>query len=126
MSPSLLDSVSGLPVYYSLMFPTLLEGTPYKKNSSTVMLDLHGINLLLNILLDNLVYNKFFTTTGIQNIKFDCFHVEHDQQEKIISSKLIAEHDPVFLADKSRFPDRGFCASSSFWRGSIRMMNKNL
>ncbi|MCE3238745.1 MAG: hypothetical protein K0R24_1726 [Gammaproteobacteria bacterium] len=123
MHPQLLDAASELPVYYSLMFPTLLEGSPYKKNSSTIMLDLHNIHLLLNILLNSLSDNKFFMATGLQNILFKCFHVEDDRQGKINSSRLIPEQDPGFLQEKIQFPDRVFCASSSFWRGSIQIVN---
>jgi hypothetical protein len=123
MCPHLLNSDSPLPVYYSLMFPTLLEGSPYKKNSSTVMVDLQNVHLLLNILMNNSSHNKFFAVTGLQHTIFKCFHVECDYQEKISSSKLIPEQDPDFLLDKVNFPDRVFCASSSFWRGSIQIIN---
>lgn len=44
MYPQLFNPALGIPVYYSLMFPTLLEGSPYKESSSTVMLDLHSNN----------------------------------------------------------------------------------
>lgn len=47
-----------LPVYYSLHFPTLLEGSPHNKNSSTLMLDLRDIKLLLEILLESCLTKK--------------------------------------------------------------------
>jgi hypothetical protein len=124
MHPQLLDHSSGLPVYYSLMFPTLLEGSIYKKNSSTIMLDLQEVHLLLSILFDSSSHNKFFMEVGLQNILFKCFHVETDHQGKIHSSRVIPEQDPDFLRQTTCFSGRIFCASSSFWRGSIQIVSK--
>ena len=62
-------------------------------------------------------------TTGLQNVGFKCFHVEDDHQGKINSSRLIPEQHPDFLREKIQFPDKVFCASSSFWRGSIQIVN---
>ncbi len=122
MHPQLLNTASStLPVYYSLLFPTLLEGSPYKKNSSTIMLDLHGIHSLLTILLDKLSQNTFFVGSGLQGVYFNYFHVEPDQQGKIRSSQLIPEKDTDFLREQIDFPDRVFCASSAFWRGCIKI-----
>lgn len=111
-----------LPVYYSLYYPTLLEGSPKNKSSSTIMLDLRDIKLLLEILLESVGSNKKFGFEGVRNTKLEYFHVEADKFEEIFPSKLIPDKDPLLLQETVNFPERTFCATSSFWRGCIRVM----
>lgn len=103
-------------IYYSLSFPTLLEGSPESKNtSSTIMLDLRDIKLLMNTLLrDSSIEHSF-----LKKVTFDYFHVEDDIYNEIQSSKLIPKEDNRF-ADTT-FPDLDFCSTSPFWRGCIRI-----
>lgn len=112
-----LDIENDLPIYYSLAFPTLLEGSSRNQYSSTMMLDLRDIKLLLNILLDSLPKSEF-KETQILNAHFQFFHVEKDILGDIDSSRSIIEKDPVL---KKNVEDLGgkFCATSPFWRASM-------
>lgn len=126
MYPQLLKPALGLPVYYSLMFPTLLEGSPCKKSSSTVMLDLRTLDLLLNILLESAFDHSSFVKTNMLQTNFTCFHVENDRHGIIQPSDLIAKEDSIFLQKQKKDSDRIFCSSSPFWRGSVRIKYNQL
>lgn len=108
------------PFYYSLSFPTLLEGSPNSKSqSSTVMLDQKHFKLLMETSLQNWKISK----TMLKNKNFEYFHVENDADKEILSSKLITEMDKRFIVN----PIEGleFCGSSPFWRGCIMISNVN-
>lgn len=121
MHADLFNPLGDLPVYYSLYFPTLLEGSPYNKGSSTLMVNLRDIKLLLEILLESFLINRKFGCNDFKNIKLEYFHVEPDKYEEIRPSKIITESDPVFLQGIKQYNDRIFCATSPFWRGCIRV-----
>jgi hypothetical protein len=104
------------PVYYSLSFPTLLEGTPESKHSSsTIMLDMRDIKLLLDTLLRDPTIEQSF----LKGMSFSYFHVEDDIYHEIKSSKLIPEEDNRF--NDQLFKNLSFCSTSPFWRGCIRI-----
>ena len=116
MHTVLTDQKSDNSVYYSLSFPTLLEGTPESKNSSsTIMLDLRDIKLLMNTLLRDSTIEYSF----LKNVSFDYFHVEDDIYNDIQSSKLISKLDARF--NDPSLPNLNFCATSPFWRGCIKI-----
>jgi len=121
MHISLLNAETSRPVYYSLVFPTLLEGAPENKNSSTIMLALKDIKLLLQILKETSIANKKFSNEMLKYVHFDCFHVEPDKENEINPSKKIIESDKSFLNDSDHFPNRAFCSTSHFWRGCIKI-----
>lgn len=115
MHTEMLKKNSFDPVYYSMAFPTLLEGTPESKcQSSTIMLDLKNIKRLIDI---NSKASEPLKN-GLDAKKFDYFHVEKDQEYEILLSSNIINTDERFLMH-----DREFCATSAFWRGCIRVHN---
>lgn len=109
------------PIYYSLSFPTVLEGIPYNKSSTTLMLDLREIHLMLDTLQMILQKEQKFKIDRLKKTTFDYFHVENDIFNEIKSSAIIGAEDERFSLDKQMFPEYEFCASSSFWRGCIRL-----
>ena len=96
------------PVYYSLTFPTLTEGSPLKKGTSTVIADLRQLKLLIE-------------TVKIPNANFEYFHTREDKYEKIMPSFEILESDPHFLQDETFAKNRTFCDCSAFFNGCIRI-----
>jgi len=110
-----------IAVYYSLYYPTLLEGTPRKQIASTIMLDLRNIKLLLDTLKINHKTDNLSNTTIPYSTQFDFFHIEKDKYQDIKPSNLIAEEDPTFSQEQKKFPDRVFCNTSPFWRGCIKI-----
>ncbi len=105
-------------VYYSLSMPTVLEGSPLKKTTSTIISDLREIKLLIGTLKKHYAFkpNKI-----IQNTVIDYFHYEKDICGQIKSSDNIPTEDDSFLKDQSIFPSRSFCATSPFFSGCIRI-----
>lgn len=113
-------------VYYSLTLPTILEGSPLKKTTGTVVNDLREIKLLIETLKKNSpkVNLNLETDLLIHNIEADYFHYEHDICNQIKSSTDIPIEDPSFLNDKKTFPSRSFCSTSPFFSGCIRLKGK--
>lgn len=120
MHPDLLKKDNSA-VYYSLAHPTLLEGSPNRQNKSTIMIDIKEIKMLFDILLSAQRKKADFETSSLENIKLDYFHVENDPSNEIMLSGCIPEYEPGILSDQTRFPNRTFCTTSPFWRGSIRI-----
>jgi hypothetical protein len=112
------------PIYYSLNLPTLLEGSPVKKSSNTIILDLRDIKQLLDTLKNFAKTHQFLINTMLHNIDVDYFHIEKDMYDEIRSSQCIPDEDTAFLDNKKCFSNRQFCASSLFWRGCLRIKKK--
>jgi hypothetical protein len=114
------------PIYYSLSFPTLLEGSPLKKSSSTTRYDLRKMKILIETL------QAYLSREGIEDkivnkTEFDYFHTEKiDKHEEIRHCSAIFTEDSSFekgeLSPLS--PNRKFCSNSLFLRGCIRMTPK--
>jgi hypothetical protein len=112
-------SNNSIPIYYSLYYPTLLEGSPNNKSASTIMLDLRDIKLLLDTYSCS-IFNRG-TNLLLKNNDFEYFHVEPDIYQEIKSSKIIFTQDEGFLQGKDKYSSHIFCGTSSFWRGCIRI-----
>jgi len=110
-------------VYYSLAIPTILEGSPLKKTTSTIVNDLREIKLIVETLKkDSHKINQNFASEDIiQNIDIDYFHYENDECNQIRSSTNLPNEDPSFTEDKKIFPTRTFCHTSPFFSGCIRL-----
>ncbi|MDX2164902.1 MAG: hypothetical protein SFW07_05755 [Gammaproteobacteria bacterium] len=103
-------------LYYSLAYPTLLEGSPDSKtSSSTIMLDTRNLKLLI----DTLLGDKEINESLLSNRNFDYFHVEEDMYSEIRTSEVIPKEDKNF--NMGRFNGLAFCSTSPFWRGCIRI-----
>lgn len=112
---------NNIPVYYSLSFTTLLEGTPIDKSTSTIMLDSRKIKLLLDTLKKYAKNNTKFDSNIIHRVEIDFFHSNDDKRGEIRSSSEIFLEDSTFSEDKEKFPNRRLCDQSLFWRGCIRI-----
>jgi hypothetical protein len=109
------------PVYYSLSFTTLLEGSPIDKSTSTIMLDSRKIKLLLDTLKKYAKNNAVFDSNIIHKVEIDFFHSNDDKRGEIRSSSEIFLDDNSFNEDQERFQDRHLCDKSPFWRGCLRI-----
>jgi hypothetical protein len=108
--------------YYSLANPTVLEGSPVKKNTSTIVNDLREIKMLIETLKNRTdSHNAHNITQIIQNTNIDYFHYKNDTYNQIRASDNIALDDSTFLQDQAKFGDRKFCPTSPFFSGCIRI-----
>ena len=109
-------------VYYSLSMPTILEGSPIKKTTSTVINDMREIKLLIETLRNRFEPNTNFKKNRIiQDTQIDYFHYENDACNQIRSSASISIEDDSFVKDKAIFPSLNFCPTSPFFSGCIRI-----
>jgi hypothetical protein len=122
------DIINPRYVYYSLNIPTLLDGSPLKKTTSTIVNDLREINLILETLKNNSKLQKSLDGNLaveldeiIKNTEIGCFHYKDDIQRQINSSEDIPIKDNTFIRDKNRFPSRTFCPTSTFFSGCVRI-----
>ena len=116
------NHIDSKPLYYSLSFPTLLEGSPIDKSTSTIILDLRNIKLLIDTLTHYGNGNSLLKSSMTPRICFSYFHPEHDKRGEIRSSSEIFLDDESFNLGQQLFPDRKLCDTSLFWRGCIRII----
>lgn len=118
-------------VYYSLNIPTVLDGSPLKKATSTIVNDLREIILILDTLKNsNDLQKQIKDLEGdsaielnriINAMNISCFHYKDDLQRQTYASEKIPIDDKSFLKDKKNFPSRIFCPTSPFFSGCIRI-----
>jgi hypothetical protein len=119
MHISSIEKESTLPIYYSLSYPTLLEGSPQNKTpGSTIMLDLREIKQLIDTIRPVFQDHDKVDGNVFDNVKFNYFHVEKDKYGEILQSDSVLNLNDKLLGGK-KFKDREFCETSQFWRGCI-------
>jgi hypothetical protein len=114
-----LDNIfQSLPVYYSLGFPTLLEGSDLNKTSTTRIVDLIEIKTILDTMRKHVAADP---DSIIKQMDLAYFHTETQGHPDILQSSTITNDDPALLYDQKHYFKRIFCHSSPFWRGCIRI-----
>jgi len=116
-----LSDIKNFTVYYSLSYPTLLDGSPINPSTSTIILDLKEIKFLLDTL-QRRGQNNDFIQYIINNIEIEYFHTEQDKEKEIKLSNQIPSEDNSFILKNAN--NLGFCYSSKFWKGCIRIRFK--
>jgi hypothetical protein len=125
MHPTPLADVDQLfPVYYSLSYPTLLEGEPEHGTINRIMPDLREIKMAMDTFFERVTPQQQIKLGAVKDIAFECFHTEDDVYNEIYKSTDILQLDSRFVGLEKEFKNRTFCASSIFWRGCIRISKK--
>lgn len=114
------------PVYYSLGYPSLLEGNPEVSNIYNTISDLKEIKLLLENMYD--YYHGAFDQTNkfehlINKASFKYFHKAPDKQREIQESKRIAELDKRFCEPQTS-SQKPLCDAAPFLNGCIAVEDK--
>ncbi len=109
-----LDTIFKNPVYYSLSYPTLLEGAPGTSNNKTIMMDLLDIMTKIKTIQERVKEESF-----IKNIHFSYFHSEKNARAYVESSRNLSTYDNRFSKYNKVFSDRIFPDMSPFWWGCI-------
>jgi len=116
-----IESETHLPMYYSLSYPTLLEGLPFNHSSnSTLMIDLRAIKHILDTIKP--LFKKIENSVWSE-AEFEFFHVESDKYNEILKSEQLCSIDKQILIDSIDGTNKEFCTTSQFWRGCIRIFN---
>lgn len=113
-----LNAIEKKPIYYSLNFSTLLDGSTYNKNSNTIMVDLKEIKLLLDTLHDFSKTHHEFKNNITEKVNIDYFHAQEERE--VVDVKKILNTDPDF----TNRDDLVFCETSPFWKGCVRIIKK--
>jgi hypothetical protein len=112
------------PVYYSLGYPTLLEGQPELTNIYNTISDLKEIRQLLRNMqqfCQKKLPGNNSLMRAIQQMQFDYFHKVPDKHGEIKQADSITSIDKNFLETDPIFNNKGFCASSPFLNGCIQI-----
>lgn len=123
MEPAILQR-SPTPIYYSLGYPSLLEGHPETSNVYNTISDLKEIKTLIENMFRYCQTSsgnvKVFTNI-VPKINLDYFHKARDTHGEI---KTIAEFiatDHAFMESDNAFKNKEFCTTAPFLNGCIRI-----
>lgn len=120
-----LERETHLPMYYSLAYPTLLEGSPHKVTTSTLMQDLREIKLLIDTIKPVISDATKVEHDLLSKTQFDYFHGEEDKYGEILSLEKLISEDKTFVPISNKSSNQNFCSTSPFWNGCIRIKRKN-
>ncbi|HVV67626.1 MAG TPA: hypothetical protein VHE99_01110 [Gammaproteobacteria bacterium] len=110
------------PVYFSLSYPTILEGSPFLRNPPSIMDDARELMRLIKIFTQAVMkYHSFSQDDSIVSTQYDFFHTDVDSYSEINSSSLIITQDSRFLAFSDKFSQRVPCDNAPFFRGCVRI-----
>lgn len=125
MEPAFISSGNS-HVYYSLGYPTLLEGHPEVSNIYNTISDLKEIKLLI----ENM-HRYCQQSTGdaqkflpiLEKVKLAYFHKAHDNQNEILAATQLPAVDTNFCETTQTFSPKEFCSTSPFLNGCIQIKN---
>jgi hypothetical protein len=112
------------PIYYSLSYPTLLEGTPSIRHAPSMISEIRQIKMLTYEFKKIFSQHGSLTYKSIENIAFEYFHNEKDMFDEITNSIKIIDTDLYLQRNIARFPNRVFPYNGTFFRGCIRLSKK--
>jgi hypothetical protein len=118
MHSSSLENDKNIPLYYSLSYPSLLEGPSQNNAATTIMSDIREIKHLIDSITP--VINDL-NKIKRKHSQFDYFHVESDKYDEIKQSKIIPMLDKTVISNNKNLNGREFCSSSQFWRGCVKI-----
>ena len=105
-----------LPIYYSLSYQTIFEGSPINRTHTTISTDLRDLKILLDTFQQYMISYKLDNT--FNSNKFEYFHVTEDPNKDFLSSLSLMQSKD-FIYYKKQFPELEFPYASYFWNGCI-------
>ncbi len=125
MEPAVLNSARDInSVFYSLAYPTLLEGTPALRQKTRIINELREVRRLMQMLDKTIDQQKNQIFQFIKDSKFDYFHTQPDNQGEITDSKNILEDDLIKCC-MQRFLGKKFPYQGPFFHGFIKVSRGN-
>lgn len=108
-----------LPLYYSLSYPTILEGSPLNKSHTTISETLRYLKILMDNFKEYVKFNKLEKSV-LDCSTFEYIHTGQDLNKYfLLSNELIDQSD--FSGYKKIFPNLSFPYASYFWNGCIKI-----
>jgi hypothetical protein len=116
---------SSYPIYYSLAYPTMLEGSPAIRQAPSVISEMRDIMTLMQTLEKIMKKHSALNYDLIKEVAFQYFHTEEDKFGEIEDSKNIMTGDPNLIQCVKRFKSKVFPYQGPFFRGVIRISRKD-
>jgi hypothetical protein len=123
MQPQILTTKNNNhPIYYSMAYATLLNGTPSIRKANNILSEVRQVQTLMRTLEPILQSQEERIYETIKNVCFEYFHSDDDHFGDIKNGQIIAETDPIISsALNGRFKDKKFPSYGTFFRGCIRI-----
>jgi hypothetical protein len=123
MHPHILNSQgSTSPIYYSMAYPTLIEGTPFIRKPCNILMEIREVRTLMQTLQRLLESYEERIYEALKNVNFEYFHSDDDRLGEIQNSQIIATSDSIMSAAlNTRFKGKKFPSYGPFFRGCIRV-----
>jgi hypothetical protein len=113
------------PVYYSMAYPTLLEGFTAAGKKNNIMEELRNVKTLMITLEEMLKTNDARIFETIKSSRETYFHSDKDQLGEIIDSQAIARDKNIAAILEQKFKRKKFPSYGQFFRGCIRISSKD-
>lgn len=111
-------------IYYSLSYPTMVEGTPAIRHAPSIISEMRDLRMLMKTFEEILKQHSGFTYKLMKDVNFEYFHHEEDRYDEITNSKYLTKGDQNLLECLSRFKEKKFPHQGPFFRGCIRVAKK--
>jgi hypothetical protein len=123
LQPKVLDkNTSGSSVYYSMAYPTLLDGTPAVRNAPRIIIELREVKALIETLNKILEVYEERIYENLKRAKSEYFHSSYDIFNEVLDTRLIPKIDiEIKNALIKRFKGKIFPKHGLFFRGCIRL-----
>jgi len=122
MGPSILsaNSKNADTVYYSLAYPTLLEGTPVIRHPPSIISEIQEIKSLMNTF-EN-VHTTSYSSDPMKNMVFRYFYAGEDKFGELLHSRDITAYDcNMHQILTTKFSGKDFPAHGHIFRGYIQI-----
>ncbi|OJA00864.1 hypothetical protein BEV13_02065, partial [Rickettsiella grylli] len=127
MHPSYFNIQKNTPLYYSLSFPSILEGLPMNKEPRDILTDQRELKILFDTIKNNSSHYKQKFPRICQlfdTVNYNFYHNNIDAYKEIGIALEITKGASDLLWDQSLFPNKDFCYTSSFLNGCIKISKK--
>lgn len=111
-------------IYYSLGYPTLLEGHPEISNTRNTVVNLREIKQLMDNMYSYCQKRLFGVEKFddfIKNVQFDYFHKILDSCNEISDAATLIDIDSAFQENHGDNKEREFCSTGPFLNGCIKI-----
>jgi|JI10StandDraft_1071094.scaffolds.fasta_scaffold39617_3 hypothetical protein len=126
MHPWILGAMNNFDsIYYSLFYPSMLEGTPAIRHAPSIISELRDLKMLMQTITNIMKRHSKLTYELIENIFFEYFHHEEDKFKEIVDSKFLTAGDPSLVKCTQRFKGKIFPHQGPFFRGCMRVSRKS-
>lgn len=117
------------PIYYSLQLPTTAAFSTRSSKIYSKMSDMRELKRLMSIFFSEIARSQMESKKNqlanlAQDVAYNFYHCEEDQQGEILNSSKIVDLDPDFYNTPFRIEGLNFADFAPFFRGCISISKK--